>query len=202
MPETEQEQNIAQESMENTPTESEQVITEEQAEEAPEDEPHKTEEDEKAKQAEQEEREKRIKAKKAEILQRMVNDLFEEFRKMQPQALDSLARTGLNQEGQQFPFANIGTMSPESTKSLVQAFREGLSTAPDILVHMPNFLQHIDKILTEEAERLIDEEDKEKEAGSEEESEENVAEEETAEKVTDEMPEAQETPTIEAPPEQ
>lgn len=105
----------------------------------------------------QQERQKLIKEEKRRILQEKINGLFEEFSKLNSQELQNILASGQPIPGRNMQSEHMGELSRENAQSFASAFAQGIKMLPEILRHVPKLLEELDKELSSEAEKNVDE---------------------------------------------
>jgi len=102
------------------------------------------------------EKERFIREEKEKILQEKLNELFEEFKALNPRDFESVFKSGKTSEGRSVESRSMGSLDPEVAQSLAKAFKEGIKLLPVILEVIPELLKKFDEDLTREATELVE----------------------------------------------
>lgn len=111
------------------------------------------------------ERERRIETAKKEILQKKIDELFEEFSKLLPEDLKSLSNTGKTSGGESFRSSSLGELNMKEATTLAKMILNNEWVIDQILGSLPELSEELNTEVAEEAEEKVDEQLKsEKEA--------------------------------------
>lgn len=113
-----------------------------------------------------EERERRVEIAKKEILQKKIDELFEELKGLLPEDLESLSNTGKTSGGEKFKSSSLGELNLKEATTLAKMIFNNEWVMDRILASLPELSEEWNTEIEEEATEKVDKQLKsEKESG-------------------------------------